>query len=370
MRVLLQGLQAGNRSGTGRYTSELVRAFAGLAEGPEVVCLWPRELAAPAQGERLELVRRRSGFAYRFYHERLAVFRLAGKFKADLIHFPATVAAPSGQAPVIVTVHDLCYKTHPEWFPRTRVFYYTAFADAGIRRAARIIADSHATAADIRHFYGIPESRIDVIPLGVDACFQPADDDARKGLRERYDLPESFFLFLGTLEPRKNLPRILEAWMRAGPSVPDLVLAGRAGWKVDLERLVGGGLDARRLHCLGHVPQELLPALYSEAQAFVWPSLMEGFGLPPLEAMACGAPVITSNTSSMAEVAGNAALTVDPLNVRQLSDAMTALAEDERLRQSLREAGLDRAADFTWKRTAELTMLAYEHACRDNGRPI
>lgn len=370
MRVLFQGLQAGNRSGTGRYISELVRAFVGLAEGPEVVCLWPRELSAPAQGERLELLRSRPDFAYRFYHEHLAVSRFARKYRADLVHFPANVAAPSGKAPMIVTVHDLCYKTHPEWFPRTRVLYYTAFADAGIRQAAWVIADSHATAADIRHFYGIPESRIDVIPLGVDACFRPADGEARKVLREKYALPESFFLFLGTLEPRKNLPSILEAWMRAGKSVPDLVLAGRVGWKVDLERLAGGRLDSHRLHCLGHVPQELLPALYSEAQAFVWPSLMEGFGLPPLEAMACGTPVITSNTSSMAEVAGNAALTVDPLNVRQLSEAMVALAEDERLRQSLREAGLDRAADFSWKRTAELTLSAYERVCLENGRRI
>lgn len=368
MRVLYHGLQAGNRSGTGRYTAELIKALAALDNAPELTCLWPEDVVAPVSGKNVDLVRCAADFVRRFRREQWETARLAQKYGADVVHYPASVAASAGPVPMVVTVHDLCYKTHPEWFSRSRALYYNAFLGAGIRRATRIIADSHATAEDIKRFYGIPESRIDVVPLGVDACFQPADETARERVRREYPLPESYFLFVGTLEPRKNLPRVLEAWLRLGDDAPDLVIAGRIGWKTDLERLLPDRDDLRRrLHCLGHVSQDLLPALYSEALVFVWPSLMEGFGLPPLEAMACGTPVITSNCSSMPEVVGEAALTADPQNVPALAGAMRALVEDGNLRASLREAGLARAAIFTWKRTAEMTLAVYESALRDKG---
>lgn len=366
MRILLQGLQAGNRSGTGRYTIELARALAKLEEGPELVCLWPDDLAEPIPGGRVEVIRRRSGFTSRFLCEQVNASRLARNLGADLVHFPASVAGATGNTPMVVTVHDVCYKSHPEWFPYTRVLYYDAFMGAGIRRAARVIADSKRTAEDINRFYGIPESRIDVIPLGVEACFSPADAEMRRRLRERYSLPATFFLFLGTLEPRKNLAGILEAWSRMSTTMPDLVIAGRTGWKTDLKRLVSGHLDERRLHCLGHVPQELLPALYSEAIAFVWPSLMEGFGLPLLEAMACGTPVITSD--SMKEVAGDGALYVDPLDAQAIFRAMTDLSENEQLCRMLREQGRNHAAKYRWESTAELTCRTYERAFLDSGR--
>lgn len=368
MRVLYHGLQADNRSGTGRYTIELVKALATLENAPHLTCLWPDALEVPITGKNIDWVRCPGGFIRRFCREQWGTARLAKQYGADVVHFPASVAASAGTVPMVVTVHDLCYRTHPEWFSHSRALYYRAFVGRGIRSAAHIIVDSQATAADVKRFHGIPESRIDVVPLGVDACFQPAGTEARERVRREYGLPGSYVLFVGTLEPRKNLARLLEAWTLLGDTVPDLVIAGRVGWKTDLERLVPSeGRMRRKLHCLGHVPQDLLPALYSEAVAFVWPSLMEGFGLPPLEAMACGAPVITSNTSSMPEVVGNAAITVDPYDVHAIAEAMQRIATDEALRLSLREAGRGRAANFTWERTAQMTRAAYERAVVDKG---
>ena len=368
MRVLYHGLQAANRSGTGRYTVELMKALATLEGAPQLTCLWPDAIEVPLTNKNVDWVRCRGGFLRRFCREQWGSGHMAKQYGADVVHFPASVAASAGTVPMVVTVHDLCYRTHPEWFSHSRALYYRAFVGRGIHSAARIIADSRATAEDVMRFHRIPESRIDVVPLGVDARFQPAGAEARERVRREYGLPEMYLLFVGTLEPRKNLSRVLEAWTLLGDTIPDLVIAGRVGWKTDLERLVPEeGRMRRKLHCLGHVAQDLLPALYSEATAFVWPSLMEGFGLPPLEAMACGTPVITSNTSSMPEVVGDAAITVDPCDVHALAEAMRSVAEDEGLRLSLRETGRARAAIFTWERTAAMTRAAYERAVLDNG---
>ncbi len=363
MRVLIFGLQSGNRSGTGRYTIELVKALATLEDAPEMVCLWPREEATPTSADTIDFIRCPSNFISRFYQEQWAGRRLEKKYGADVIHFPASIAASRGDAPRVVTVHDLCYKSHPEWFSRTRVLYYNAFLGWGIYRATRILADSRATADDIQKYYKIPESRIDIIPLGVDTCFHPVDKTFRNRVREQYHLPETFFLFIGTLEPRKNLIRVVEAWSLLGEGYPDLVIAGRLGWKTDLGHFIRKDSSIRRIHLLGHVPQKWLPALYSAATVFVWPSLMEGFGLPPLEAMACGTPVLTS--TRLPYISKSNAVVVDPLSVEQLTAAMQRLADNSELRDSLRISGLEKAASFTWKRTAELTRAAYERARQD-----
>jgi len=277
-----------------------------------------------------------------------------------VVHFTASVGAVTGVTPTVVTVHDLCYKLHPEWFPRPRILYYNTFIGAGIRHASHIITDSQASADDLKRFYDIPASRIHIIPLGVDDRFRPADEAQCRLVRKQLGLPEFYFLFVGTLEPRKNLPVVLKAWSLLGDSSPDLVIAGRSGWKMDVEKFIlEKGYRKERIHCPGHVSPELLPALYSGATAFIWPSLMEGFGLPLLEAMACGAPVVTSNISSMPEVVGDAALTVRPTDVSALAEAMGCLAANEQVRDHMRAAGIKRAALFTWQRTAKMTAGVY-----------
>ncbi|NLN92078.1 MAG: glycosyltransferase family 4 protein [Candidatus Hydrogenedens sp.] len=234
------------------------------------------------------------------------------------------------------------------------------------QKATRIFVDSEATARDVEELLSIPSSRIDVIPLGVDNTFRPASQQERKALRAKIDLPKDFFLFVGTLEPRKNLPTLIRAWAGLPVESPDLVLAGRLGWKVSREELLAlSGCKSDRLHFLDHVPGTLLPTLYSEARAFVYPSLMEGFGLPPLEAMACGTPVITSKTSSMPEVTGDAAMLVSPTDEEELAGALEWLAGNENLREELSKKGLERAAGFTWEKTAALTLEGYKKALED-----
>ncbi len=354
MRMLMNALNAGNRSGTGRYTTELARALLQHEGEHEYSFAWPRDVAAPAPEYENNLVRKPTAPLPRLVMEHTGMNTLARRIGADILHFPTGIGPRRAALPVVLTVHDLCFFHHPEWFSRSRALYYRGVMAAGIRRADHVIADSRATAADIIRFMGIPPSRIDTVHLGVDARFQPTSLEEQKTVRSIYELPERFFLFLGTIEPRKNLRRLIDAWLMVRDSVPPLVIAGRSGWGNTTIPSEEGILR------VGHIPQEHLPALYSAATAFVWPSLMEGFGLPPLEAMACGAPTLTSNTSSLPEVVGDAALQVDPLDNDALAVAMMRLAQDDALRACLREKGRTRATSFTWRATAQKTIAVYE----------
>ena len=227
-----------------------------------------------------------------------------------------------------------------------------------------MLADSEATAEDLKRFLGVPEEKVFVTLLGVSAEFAPAEPDAVAALRLKLRLPEHFFLYVGTIEPRKNLPRVIRAWDRTVEQHGwDLVIAGRDGWKTkNTQSAIQRAHNGARIHRIGFVDTEDLPALYSAADAFVWPSLWEGFGLPVLEAMACGTPVITSNTSSLPEVAGRAALLVDPENEELLGENMVRLAGDAKQRAALHNMGLNRARELSWERTAEATLAAYDRA--------
>jgi glycosyltransferase involved in cell wall biosynthesis len=353
MRILMNALNAGNRSGTGRYIFELAKVLLNSTGNDEFLFLWPENLPAPVPDKEACLVRKSSSPAIRLYHEHIGADRAARNLMADIVHHPTGIGSRFSKTPVILTVHDICFFRHPEWFSQSRSLYYRTVMTAGIRKAARIIADSQATANDIMEIMGIPASRIDVVSLGVDSCFAPASEEQVQAIRKQYGLPETFFLFVGTIEPRKNLTRLISAWRQVRSEVPPLVMAGRYGW--------GGSMPAdKEIIRLDHVPGERLPALYSAATAFVWPSLMEGFGLPPLEAMACGTPVLTSNTSSLPEVASDAAIMVDPLDVDAIASGMIALAQNQDLREELRQKGLKRTATFTWRETAEKTIAAYK----------
>ncbi|HIJ66566.1 MAG TPA: glycosyltransferase family 4 protein, partial [Candidatus Hydrogenedentes bacterium] len=214
---------------------------------------------------------------------------------------------------------------------------------------------------DVCEWAGAPQDGVDVIPLGVGEDLQPAPDETQARIRAKYNLPKSFFLFLGTIEPRKNILRLVQAWSQIAEGCPyDLVVAGRAGWKTrPILRAMAQAPHARRIHGLGFVDEADLPALLSSATVFVWPSLCEGFGLPPLEAMACGTPVLTANASSLPETVGDAALQVDPTDVDAIAHGMQRLANDANLRAALVAKGLERAATFTWRRTAERTIETY-----------
>lgn len=361
-RVLLNALQAGNRSGTGRYTLELARSLRELP-GLDLSVMWPQALGTPDYNAGRLIIR--SGEAVsRLIDDQWRIDGFARLAGASLAHYPANVGLLRGNLPFVLTLHDLSFLRHPEWYTRSRALYYRLAASRSAHRARRIITGSAYTKADIIQRLGIPEDLIDVTPYGVRPVFRPVDYAAQGEAIEALEIPDQYFVYAGTLEPRKNLPRLIRAWDQTASEHPfDLVIVGREGWKLDaFQSALLGARHRDRIHCVGHLPEAQLIAVISAARAFLWPSLFEGFGLPPLEAMACGTPVLSSNTSSLPEVCGDAAILVDPLNVEAIADGIRRLATDNRLREDYRLRGRARAKQFTWDRTAQLTLDAYRRA--------
>ncbi len=270
----------------------------------------------------------------------------------DLVHCP-TVTAPfffRPDAKVVMTVHDLVPLLFPEWQTRRRVLYFKYILKHRFRFVDRFIAVSHSTARDLIHHFNIPENKIDVIHEGVSEQFKP-------GSASR----EEFILAVSTLEPRKNFNRIIEAFvsLREKEKTRDrLVIVGKEGWLFDdIMRFPAAFQDD--IDFTGYVSEAELIRLFQTARCFVYPSMYEGFGLPVLEAMACGCPVITSDTSSLPEVAGDAALLVDPYKVEDIEDAICRLTNDPAMCAELSAKGIRRALEFSWRRTAQQTLDVY-----------
>ena len=319
MRVMLDGTQAGNRSGTGEYTFQLAAWLPGAAPDIETVAAWPAGVPAPEGAVTVPIPRRPGrGLTY-------AVSRGRHLRQADLIHYPASIGHGANLARAVVTVHDVSCMVNPSWFRWPHALYYRTMIARSARHAAAVIADSEATARDLQERLGIAPERISVVPLGVDPVFRPVSPEAAESVRKQYNLPEQFLFFVGTHEPRKNLVRVVEAFGRIAHEIPHaLVLAGRSGWKCGpLHRAIAASSVRGRILLPGFVPRAHLPALLTAAAGFVWPSLYEGFGLPPLEAMACGTPVLASRTSSIPEVVGDAGVLVDPLDPAAIATGRT-----------------------------------------------
>jgi glycosyltransferase involved in cell wall biosynthesis len=262
----------------------------------------------------------------------------------------------------VFTLHDLIFLFHPETHKPLNRWFLTLMMPRFLRAADAVIAVSECTKRDAIRFYGIPEEKITVIYEGVNPRFRPASPEAIAAVRARYNLPEHFILYVGTIEPRKNLTALLEAFHHLLATHDlRLVFVGKKGWLYEgfFRRLRELGLEDRVIFT-GYVPDEDLPAIYSAADLFVFPSLYEGFGLPVLEAMACGTPVVCSNTSCLPEVAGDAALLVDPADVRALAGAMERALTDEALRVTLRARVMGKARGFTWEQAAQKTLMVYQ----------
>jgi len=284
-----------------------------------------------------------------------SVQRLTGP--VDVVHATGGVVPPPGSAALVVTVNDVAFLSRPEWFTRRGVRFATRGFELARTRAAVVIAPSHSTAADLAA-HGVEPARIRVAPLGA-ASPAPAAAEI-DAIRARHGLPEVFALWVGTAEPRKNLAGLLRAVERAASAVP-LVLAGPDGWGLDAQALAAGAAcDVIRL---GFVPQRELAALYGAARVFVYPSLMEGFGLPVLEAMAQGTPVVTSAGTATEEVCGDPASVVDPTDADALAAAIDKVVVDDAEHSRRSAAARARAAEFTWAATAARVRAAYEEAC-------
>ncbi len=288
-----------------------------------------------------------------------------------LLHAPVNVIPPWAPCPTVVTIHDLSPFLFPELYRPSRRLYQQTQLRRSARQAVHIIADSEATRQDVIRILGAPPERVTAIPLGVEETLHPiADPSALAAFRQRQGLERPYILFVGTLEPRKNLSLLLEAFalLKARHRVPHmLVLVGGKGWYYEalFERASHLGLG-QAVRFAGYAADGDLPYWYSAAEIFVYPSRYEGFGLPPLEAMACGTPVIASRASSLPEAVGEAGLLVDPDDPQALAEAMAALLEDAALRETLRRAGLERAAQLTWRRTAQRTAAVYHHILQGN----
>jgi glycosyltransferase involved in cell wall biosynthesis len=280
----------------------------------------------------------------------------------DVVHATGHVAAAT-RAPLVVTVHDLHFLHEPSHFTPRGVRVFNRFLAITRDEAAVVVCPSEATRADCESA-GVDTARLRVVPWATSATLVTPTDIER--VRRRYGLSSPFVLFAGTVEPRKNLDRLVAAMARLGPpaqgragATPELVVVGPDGWNVEIDRRV-----VRRL---GFVARADLDALYAAATVVAYPSLREGFGLPVLEAMAQGAAVVTAATTATAEVAGDAAVLVDPLDVDAIAAGLDRLLHDEELRQSLGAAALERAAGFTWDRTAAGLAAAYRDAAGTAG---
>ncbi len=285
----------------------------------------------------------------------------------DILHAPDFVPPPT-HARTLVTIHDLSYMVHPECAVPGVAAYLRAAVPRALKQASVIIADSESTRRDLHRLLNIAPDRVIVVYPGVDARFRPLPPDVCEPVRRRLNLPRRFVLFVGTIEPRKNLVRLLEAFARIDRATLNhrcndelfLVIAGRRGWMYQPVFDAIDRLHVRdRVQLLDFVADSDLPVVYNLAQVFVYPSLYEGFGLPPLEALACGTPVVTSDNSSLLEVVGNAALLVRADDVEALSEGMICLLTDESLRDRLRRAGLEQARRFRWEASARQIIEQY-----------
>ena len=269
--------------------------------------------------------------------------------------------------PTVITIHDLSHLRHPETHPADRVRELERGLPAAIKRADRILTVSDFTRREVIDVFGVDPDRIVTTPLGVEPRFFPRNrNETARLLTELRLTHRQYFLAVGTLEPRKNILTTVAAHARLPARIRNaypLVVAGMTGWRT---HAITRGLEAAQsrgdVRLLGHVGDDLLPLLYGGAAMLSYPSIYEGFGLPPLEAMACGAPVITTNNSSLPEVVGDAALIVDAHDVDAIANAMLQVASDPSARENLRQRGLARAKFFTWRRTAEQTLAVYEKA--------
>lgn len=303
--------------------------------------------------------------------------------RMDLAHVQYTVP-PRCPCPVVTTIHDISFRLYPEWYTFRDRTLLNLTVPPSMRRAARVITVSESSRRDILRVYALPPEKVVATPLGLPEEFAQVapesqasaeivrgQEDAQRIARERFGLEKPFVLAVGVLQPRKNLPVLVEAFGRAKARsrLPhQLVLVGKAGWDTEQSTLRqiaarGGGAEAAEaLVFPGYVADTDLPILYRACTLFAHPALYEGFGLPPLEAMACGAPALVSDAPAMPEVVGDAALTAPPTDVSAWTDALTRLLSDADLRADLARRGPRRAACFSWKTTAERTWAAYQEA--------
>ncbi|RJQ44235.1 MAG: glycosyltransferase family 1 protein [Gaiellales bacterium] len=358
-----------NKSGVEWYTHQLVHAMAELLGPDERLFLFStRETGFEAEAAARDNVTVvHSNFRYQEPWRQLLLPLLLRRHNIDVCFFTNFVLSVLAHCPMVLTIHDLSFKLFPRTHKLRNVIWTRSLVPVSTRRASRVIAVSHNTKLDLLRGMNVNASKVSVVHEGVDPRFNPEPETDDEEALKHYGITRPYVLFVGTLEPRKNLNLLIKGFDRVSRQMPDLhlVLAGKRGWMAqaifdELERrdLLG------RVHVTGYVRDRYLPSLYRQASAFIYPSLYEGFGLPPLEAMASGTPVIVSRSSSLPEVVGEAGVYVDPLDMDDLARAITEVVSDEGLAARLRARGLEQAARFSWERAARETLEILRDAAR------
>ncbi|TET83266.1 glycosyltransferase family 1 protein [candidate division TA06 bacterium] len=362
------------RVGIGRYTHNLVKSLSQLDHVNEYLlfCFFLKDYDKKLSGAPIPSAAnfglmsapipvRITRFCANRFH--IPIEGLIGRH--DVVHFPEPYPFRAHRAKIVVTVHDIAFERFPDLFTKEILNLYQKQMKMVTARADALITVSQTTKDDLIKIYGLDEDRIYVVQHGVEESFKSVKGSATlTEMRQKYNLPEEFVLHVGTIEPRKNQVRLIQAFQLMSerlPNGPSLVICGKKGWMCDevfdtarRSRLRG------KILFTGYVGDHDLPYLYKLARAVAYPSLYEGFGLPVIEAMACGRPVLTSNRAAMAEVACDAALLVNPEDVEEIADGLYNLISDRELRKRLVVSGLRRASSFTWERAAKSTLAVYE----------
>ncbi len=350
------------RAGIGEYTLRLTQALAEAYPQDRFVLLQDRRQPQKLIGAgNVRVAYSRVPSHHRA--EQLLLPWVVGGLTIDLFHSPDFIPPLRYTGKSIITIHDLAFLIYPHFLTKDAARYYGQI-DRAVRRANHIIAVSHSTKNDLVRMLGVPDEQITVIYEAADPRMRPIPrEEALQRVQALYGVPDEFILFVSTIEPRKNVGGLLRAYQRLREDyrlTPALVLAGSPGWlSDDLHAQVAELGIKDYTYFLGRVETNDLPYLYNAARCLVHPAFYEGFGLTPLEAMACGTPTIVSNVSSLPEVVGDAALLVDPKQDEEITVALWRILTDRDLAVSLRMKGQQRAASFSWRRAAEQTMAVY-----------
>lgn len=353
-------------SGVGTYALQLLTSLAEVDQDHEYLLLSNRSHHKEQFAATPALRDLACRFPSRMLWMQLVLPAQLSAARPDLCHYPNSIGPLRSPTPYVVTIHDMTLSMMPRHHPLRKQLLVRPLIPLIARRAARVITVSAQARADIVRVLRIPPERVAVIPEAAAPIYRPAPPAEQARVRETYGLRKPFVLYVGTLEPRKNLVRLIRAWasLRRGGAVPhQLVFVGAPGWhyRAIYEEAHASGY-ADDVIFAGYLPRSDLPALYSAADAFAFPSLAEGFGLPVIEAMACGTPTLISATPALREVAGEAALCVDPRDVAAIATGLEHLLTDRQLHATLGAAGLARASAFSWHRAARETLAVYGEA--------
>jgi glycosyltransferase involved in cell wall biosynthesis len=364
-------------TGTGQYLHQLVRALRQVSPETGLQLLAPANAALAGHAE-LQLhptpVDRLGANAAKLWFEQCTFSRMASRLGCDVAHVPHFAPPLRCRLPLVVTIHDLIPLILPAYRGSPGVRAYTRLVARAARRADVVLTDSHASARDILRILGLGGDRVCVVPLAAHERFYPLDEAEISPVVARYGLARPYLLYLGGFDVRKNVPLLLHAFQQVAAATDlALVVAGRLptqdrAFAPDPRPIAARLGIADRVRFIGFVPEEDKPALYAGALAFAFPSSYEGFGLPVLEALSCGTPVVVGLGSSLDEVAGPGGLAVDPTDAAELADALLRLAGNPALRQDLAAAGLAHAARFSWRQVAVATLEAYDQARRVRAR--